>query len=720
MGWLSNMFNKSPNEKPVKADNAEIGPDFQPSKGTFFRTLEFPERDLSGNVTGKMWMEAGFVPDTGKWVLWQKAIREVDDVLRGGKASVLSARPLFEKTDFVTAYDQMTTFESSQAAQGCEALPNKTKAKLGGDYYRQFAWREGLMMARSGRLYPFNAEQVNAANHFDAQDIADAKAYLERVRSEQFVPVPIVLPAIDWEKTYDNARDITDKRLNALYFRFDNDINNYDLALQIVGNEKPEVLFAHMRRGGNLKSFETDVTRHMGIIKAALARASAESMELVAESGLSFCVRDGLDTPVELAMTQKRYAHLHIMLSRDGVALANFTDANGTPPAVHAMEIQDRQAFRMLYLEGLDYARADKNGYHLVHHAFANNFIPGVYAWLDEGLPIDHPVKGTSYTGLSVARHHGHAALADFAVKNGANPAAPALPAAVKPAEPAAPAAPVVPAAPDAVPAFTADLLNSDATNDIVEKSARAHAAAGGAFADLDAKGASILELCWKNRKAADTSRDRRALLPVFAVLGVDPSARLSDGTTVLTRAASGLTLDMDFIRAMAPLARDVNAGDAHGNNILHAVQINKNDAVGHSSNVAALLKLFPALDLDRRNADGLSNVGLAIRLNRSQTLKAFAAAATPDLTLETAAGTSYLAMAFTRACGAEKVTGSVKAAAIKVTSDAVREAVLSILESAPDKNAAAVTESLLATMQQEQAPAAMIARLRALSPKQA
>jgi ankyrin repeat protein len=720
MGWLSNMFNKTPNEKPVKAANAEIGPDFQPSKGTFFRTLEFPETTADGAVTGRIWLEAGFQPDTNQWVLWQKSIREVDDVLRGGKSSVMSARPLFEKTDFVTAYDQMTTFEKSQASLGAEPLTNKTKAKLGGDYYKQFAWREGLMMARSGRLFPFNSEQVNAAGHFDAQDIADAKAYLDRVRSEQFVPVPIVLPAVDWEKAYAATQDITDKRLNALYFRFNNDVNNYDLALQIVGNEKPEVLFAHMRRGGNLKSFETDVKQHMGIIKAALARTNAESMELVAESGLSFCVRDGLDTPVELAVSQKRYSHLYVMLSRDGVTLANFADADGTVPAVHAMEQQDRQAFRMLYLEGLDYARADKNGYHIVHHAFANNFIPGIYAWLDEGLPIDHPVKGTAYTGLSIARHNGHAALADFAAKNGANAAAPALPVIAKPAEPVAPVAPVAPVTVDTIPAFTADLLNSDATNDIIEKSARAHAASGGAFDDLDAKGASILELCWKNRKATDASRDRRALLPVFAVLGVDPTAPLSDGTTVLTRAASGLTLDMDFIKAMAPLARDVNKGDAQGNNILHAVQINKNDAVGHSNNVAALLKLFPALDLNRQNADGLSNVGLAIRLNRSQTLKAFAAAAAPDLTLETASGTSYLAMTFTRACAAEKVTGSVKAATIKVTSDAVREAVLDILESAPDKHAAAITESLLAKMQQEQAPAAMISRLRALTPKQA
>ena len=719
MGWLSNMFNKTPNEKPVKAANAEIGPDFQPTKGTFFRTLEFPETGSDGQIMGRVWLEAGFQPDTNQWVLWQKSIREVDDVLRGGKSSVMSARPLFEKTDFVTAYDQMTTFEKSQASLGAEPLTNKTKAKLGGDYFKQFAWREGLMMARSGRLFPFSSEQVNAAGHFDQQDINDAKAYLDRVRSEQFVPVPIVLPAIDWEKAYDATKDITDKRLNALYFRFNNDTTSYDLALQIVGNEKPEVLFAHMRRGGNLKAFETNVTQHMGLIKAALARTNAETMELVAESGLSFCVRDGLDTPVELAVSQKRYAHLYVMLSRDGVNLANFADADGTVPAVHAMQQQDRQAFRMLYLEGLDYARADKNGYHLVHHAFANNFIPGVYAWLDENLPIDHPVKGTAYTGLSIARNHGHAALADFAVKNGANESAPALPAAVKTDEPAPVVAPVTSTVSNKIEPFTADLLNSDATNDIIEKSARAHAAAGGTFNDLDSKGAALLELCWKNRKAADASRDRRALLPVFALLGVDPSAALSDGTTILTRAASGMTLDMDFIKAMAPLARNINAGDAQGNNILHCVQINKNDAVGHSNNVAALLKLFPALDLNRQNNDGLSNVGLAIRLNRSQTLKAFAAAA-PDLTLETASGTSYLAMTFTRACAAEKVTGSVKAATIKVTSDAVREAVLDILESAPEKHSAAITESLIAKMQQEQAPAAMISRLRALTPKQA
>lgn len=716
MKWLSNLFGRSSKKSALAAQSAEITGDFNPAKGTFLRTLEFPETDAQGNVTGKTWMEAGFVPDNKAWVLWQKSIRTMDDVLRGGQSSVLSARPLIEKTTFVNAYDQMTTFETAQRNLGGAPLPQKTRAKLGGDYYKQFAWREGLMMTRSGRLFPFNADTPDAAGHFDAQDIADSQAFHERLRREQFVPVPIVLPAIDWEKAYNARRGTTDQRLNALIYRYNNDIKNYDLALQIVAHEQPEVLYAYMQRGGNLKSFEPNTAQHMGIIRAALARAGAETMELVVESGLSFSVRDGLDTPVELAVSQKRYAHLHLMLSRDGVALANFADANGIPPAIHAMESQDRQAFRMLYLEGLDFSLADKNGWHLIHHAFANDFIPGVYAWLDDNLPIDMPVAGTAYTGISIARDRRHAAIIDFAIKNGANANAPAIPAvtAAAPIEKApAPVAPVpAPAAePVKIPAFSIDLLNGDVTNDTIEQSARAYAATGGTFNGLDARGASLFELCWKNRKESDAARDRRALLPVFAALGADAAAQLTDGTTALTRAASGIALDMDYVRALAPLARDVNNGDAQGNNILHAVQLNRNDAVGHSSNVAALLKLFPALDVDRVNNDGLSNAGLAIRLNRSQTLKAFAAA---NLSQNTASGTSYLAMAFTRACGEVAVTGAPRATAILETSPAVREAVLTLLEK-PGADTAAITKDLLDTMVREQAPAAMIQRLKSL-----
>lgn len=716
MSWLKKIFAPSAGKKPTAPADQTIGDDFKPAKGTFFRTLEFPETDAAGNITGKTWMESGFVPDNNAWTLWQKSIRQTEDVLRGGTATVLSARPLFERTSFASAYDQMTTFETAQRNMGFEPLAVKTRAKLGGDYYKQFAWREGLMMTRSGRLYPYSAQQVNGPGHFDAQDIADANAFLERTRNEQFVPVPIVLPAVDWEKAYEARKDITDRRLNVLYHRYNGDKNDFDLALQIVGQEMPEILFAHLRRGGNPKIFETDPTRHIAIINAALDRGGADVMELLAESGLSFAVRDGADTPVELAISKKRYAHLHIMLSRDGVALANFTDAAGIAPAIHAMETQDRQAFRMLYLEGLDYAAADKDGWHLVHHAFANNFLPGVYAWTDEGLPIDMPVNGAPHTGLSIARARGHAALADFAVKNGANPAAPDLAATPAIAADPAPAAPMAAPAPTApVPAFTPDLLNSDLDNDTIIASATAHHAAGGTFTALDSRSNALFELCWKNRKDNDPSRDRRNLITVFAGLGADPAARLDDGTTTLTRAASGMALDMDYINTLAPFAGEVNAGDDQGNNILHALQLNRHDAVGHSNNIAALLKTFPALDINRANADGYSNVGLAIRLNRSQTLKAFAAGA-PDLSLATKSGISYLTLAFTAACADAPVAGAARAATIKATSDAVRDAVVTILEQ-PGANRSAVTDTLLGTMVKEQAPEALIRRLTALKP---
>src|SRR5688572_8847339 len=90
MSFLSNMFNDDA-KPPAKAESPlvnEVGAEFRPLQGGFFRTLEYPEVDSTGQPTGKCWLEAATDPKTGDWVLWQKSIRMTDDMLTGGKSSI--------------------------------------------------------------------------------------------------------------------------------------------------------------------------------------------------------------------------------------------------------------------------------------------------------------------------------------------------------------------------------------------------------------------------------------------------------------------------------------------------------------------------------------------------------------------------------------------------------------------------------------------------------
>jgi ankyrin repeat protein len=729
-GFLEYMFSSPSETSPLSPSTAnavaEIAKDYKPTKGAFFRTLEFPETDETGTVTGKVWMEAGLDPATGSWVLWQKSIRKQDDVLVGGTSNVMSARALFEKTTFVNAYDQMTTFELAQKTLGIAPMTNKTPAKLGGDYFRQFAWRENLMMSRSGRLYPIGDEMASAANTFDEEDLVGAKKFLERLKTEQFVPVPLQLPTTDWEKAYQADKTLIDQRLNVLYFKHKDDKNNPDLAMQIVAYERPLVLYAHLKGGWKPKIYEDNAELHFKLVKAAIDRTGVDTLSLLAEAGLSFYVSHNDETPLELVLQQRRYSHLYVMLSRDNAKLANYPDASGNMPAVMAMAQKDQQAFRMLYLEGLDYAHADKDGWKLIHHAFDDGFMPGVYAWLDEGLPIDEPIAGTGLTGVSLARARGNQPLIDFAVEHGANPNAPEVPAAATPVTTPAPVAiPVVPvAAATAAPQdFTLDMLNSAATNAEIEAAAIAYSEAGGSFTMVNDAGLSVFELCWKNQKPKP-ELDRRALIPVFGRLGADASALLDNGTTVPVKAVSGTTIDLNFIRAIEPFVKNINTPDANGNIILHALQMNASDVVGHSNNVSALLKLFPTLDLNLQNSDGYSNIGLAIRLNRSQTLKLFVPnAASADWSQTTNGGWSLLDLAFTAACGTERVTGAPRATRIVTASDATRTAVLDMLGRAARKDTLTQTfnrqrpdgKTLAATLAEENAPVPVVTRLTSL-----
>jgi ankyrin repeat protein len=718
MSFLSNIFNGD-SKPPAKAEPSplvnEVGAEFRPLHGGFFRTLEYPEVDATGTPTGKCWLEAATDPKTGDWVLWQKSIRMTDDMLTGGKSSVMTSKMLFDKTTFVNCYDQMTTFEQAQQSMGMEPLPNKTPAKLGSEYFRQFAWREGLMMSRSGRLYPMVDEKIAAENFFDAKDIAGRLAFLERERAEQFVPVPIQLPQADWKICYEARKELTDQRLNHLYSRYKGDKDNFDLALQIVGQEVPEVLYAHMQNGFNPKIYETDPPKHFALLKAAVERSGVDSLDVLSDAGLSFQVQGDGQTPLEVALQQHHYSHLHVMLSRDGAQLAKYADASGVSPPVCAMMLQDNQAFRMIHLEGIDYDAVDSSGWTLLHHAVAQNFMRGVYAWLDEGLSIDAPIKGTEFTALSIARHGGSQSMVDFLLKHGAKPDAPEIKdteVVKKQSSTEAVQAPV--------PDYDISMLSSAMTNDEIAASAKAFIAKGGNINQTDAKNLSTFELCWKNKKPKP-ELDRRALMLTLAGLGADPSAQLPDGTTALTRAVSGSALDMDYLKALAPLAIDVNAGDAKGNNILHALQMNNSEQVGLSAQVEAVMKLFPALDINVQNKQGLSNVGLAIRLDRSQTLKLFQAGPPADWTQTTAAGWSYLDLAFTKACAKERIEGSAKAARIVAASEKVRALVLDMLEQVPpDGTLNAVInrrrpddETLPEAMAAEGAPVEMIGRLR-------
>ena len=722
MGFLSNMFNKDA-KVPGAVDSTpqvhETDASFRPLKGTFFRTQEFPEVDAQGQPTGKCWMEASTDPKTGDWVLWQKSIRMMDDPLSGEKTGVMNSKMLFEKTNFTNCYDQMTTFEQAQQSMGMEALKNKNPAKLGGDYFKQFAWREGLMNSRSGRLYPIDGDKVNANNFFEAKDLDDRKAFIERLHAEQFVPVQIQLPLTDWKKAYESRKDQTDQRLNYLVnSRYGGDKDSLDLALQVVGQEVPEVLYAYLQNGFNPKIYQDDPAKHFALLKAAIDRSGIDSLSLLSDAGVSFQVQSQGQTPLEVALQQHHYSHLHIMLSRDGAQLAKYPDESGVTPPIAAMMLKDNQAFRMIALEGIDFDAVDKSGWALVHHAFAQDFISGVYAWLDEGLNIDTTVKGTEITGLSIARHLNHQALVDFAIKHGANPAAPEI------TDPAVMAKQTSTAAVQApVAEYNIAMLNSGATNDEIAASAKAFVAAGGNLNQLDAKNQTVFDLCWKNQKPKP-ELNRRNLMATLAGLGADPGAALPDGTMALNRAVSAAALDMDYLKAIAPFATDANAADAKGNTILHALQLNNSEQVGLSAQVDAILKLMPTLDLNIQNKQGLSPLGLAIRLDRSQTLKLFQdQAQTPDWTQTTQSGWSYLDLAFTKAAAKEKIAGCPKADRTLFASDKLRGLVLDMLDQAPVDQGGTLNDiinrprpdgqTLIDAMTSESAPEASIERLK-------
>jgi hypothetical protein len=150
---------------------------------------------------------------------------------------------------------------------------------------------------------------------------------------------------------------------------------------------------------------------------------------------------------------------------------------------------------------------------------------------------------------------------------------------------------------------------------------------------------------------------------------------------------------------------------------------MNSSETVGMSGNVAAILKLFPALDLNRQNKDGFSNIGLAVRLNRGQTLKLFTVA--PDLKQTTASGWSLLDLAFTSATGLEKVPGVARADKITATSESTRTAFLDLLTRGAKTDAPSLTaafnrtrpdgRTLAAALREESAPAPLLMRLKAL-----
>ncbi len=722
--WFSNMFNKDAQVPPPAASAPhvdEIPATYHPLKGSFFRTQEYPQVDANNQATGKCWLEAGVDPKTGTWVLWQKDIRTTDDPLTDKKATIMSSRILAEKSTFVNCYDQMVTFEQSQQSLGMQPLPNKSPGKMGGDYFRQFAWREGLMNSRSGRLYPVQGDDVNinTNNFFDAADIEARKEYLERLRAEQYVPVAITLPQTDWKKAYEANKTQVDTRLNGLIHKFGDNKESFDLALQVIGQETPEVIYAFLQRGFNPKIFEAEPDKHFAIVKAAIDRQGIDPLNLISEAGMSFQVCSQGQTPLEVALQEHHYSHLHVMLSRDGAQLVKFADETGVMPAVAAMMLQDNQAFRMMYLEGIDFDAADKAGWYVIHHAVAQNFMQGIYAWLDEGLSVDASVKGTEYTPLSIAKHQHNQAIADFLLKHGANPNAPEI------ADAAAVAAQTSKDAVAAAPVadYNIAMLNSGATNDEILASAKAFVAAGGNLNQVDAKGKSLFEICWTNQKPK-ADLNRRLLMPELAGLGADPGAQLPDGSTALNRAVGGASLDLEYVRALAPLTANANAADAKGNTVLHAIQLNNSEQVGLSAQVDALLKLFPTLDVNAQNKQGLSPLGLAIRLDRSQTLKLFQAGEQqPDWTQSTQAGWSYLDLAFTKACAKERIPGCPKADRVMAATDKTRGLVLDMLDQAPPDQGANLNavinrprpdgQTLIDAMTSESAPADSIDRLK-------
>ena len=753
-GWagVTSLFSRSsaaaptaiPSAIPTASLAVALTESFRPQKGTFFQTQEYPVPNETGEVIGREWFEATYVKASDSWILWKKSVVKRADDLTNEMVYVVSSSALMEKTSFVTAFDQMVTFEEAQKSLGIAPLTNKTPMKLGGDYFRQFAWREGLIISRSGRLYPYrDGETPTASNTFDGEEMKTRSAFIERARAEEFVPIPLVVPSVNWDRAYAADKDRVDTRLAAVKYRYQNDRDNFDLAMQVVSNEDPAVLWAHLQSGFAPQIFHTQPDRHFALVKAAIDRDNIEVIDMLSHAGIGFYVRHDNSTPMRHALRNRRYSHIHAMLSRDGATLANFTSEDGAHPSTDAITLQDRQAFLRLAMEKMDYTYTDPQGWQMVHHGFAHDFRAAIYAWLGENLNIDAPIAGTAFTGLSIAKANDNKPLVQFAIQRGANsavaaytPPVPELPPATAAVEGQAPlgafaqkvaatlgdqnvqaelvgqihsmviaketetlttalkelaqlrqqSSDISAKTDDLVRAigetplpskrsFILHLLNSDYPNEAIENIVSAYAAAGGPFNLVGAAGETVWETCWKNQKAKP-EYNRRSLIPVFGKLA-DPAAQLSDGTTQLTRAAGTTVFDTDFIKALAPFAHDANQSDARGNNVLHALQLNSNDQVVRSSNFEAIAKLFPVVDLNQPNKDGYSNVGLAIRLDRPQTLKLLVAKPAIDLCQITESGWSYFDIAFTKACEQAKVTGAPKANKIITISDATRDVVI-------------------------------------------
>ncbi len=666
--------NSAAPELPAALVQNEIDKDFVPTQGNFMRTLEYPEFDLDGNVTGKTWMEAALDEGTQKWVLWNKSVSKTDDLLTNKKTDMVTSRVLMKAISFVEAYDQMTTFERAKAAMDIPVLPTQTPAKLSVDYYKQFAYREGLIMSKSGRLYPYDEQNLQASNYFDLDDIKNSETFLKRLRSEQFIAEPIEQPTTDWEASYQKVKATTDERLNALLARHGQNKEDFSLALQIVGQEKPEVLYAFIKRGFNPKIFEADSTQHFMLMKAALERIEIGPLFMLSEAGVSFYAQHNDETPVEIALQNRRYSHLNVMLARDGETLANYTDESGHTSFVSAIQLQDRQAFRMFYLAGIDFEKTDAKGWYMIHHAFKHSFVPAINVWLAEELPIDVSIKGTHYTGVSIAKNNQDQTLIEYAVEHGANPNAPAF----------IEASPVDEKQTGKEKEFDLDIFYSDAPNEEILELARNYAHHGGDLNTLNRKGQHVLEICWQ-KKNTKPELNRRNLIASLSELGADPSEQLEDGSTVLTRLAAAANFDADFFKTLAPLALNQNASDADGNTVMHHMLLNKNQAVSHTNNLLLVIKELPDLDLNAPNNNGLSSFALAILTSKSRALKSIIAQkdGKVDWGGSTSKGWSLLDLAFTQAA---KTEASTVPTATQGVSAQTRDAVLEAINQTTDK----------------------------------
>lgn len=644
---FSRIFGHKPKSEPLSLPGSplenQVSQDFIPQRGEFFRTLDYAEHDLEGTPIGKMWMEAGCDDDSKKWVLWKKSITKKRDILTGEVAPVLVSNILIRDISFIEAYDQMTTFELSMGTIGREKLDTTNPLKLAGDYYKNFAYREGLVMSKSGRLYPFNGKNVNAANHFSADDITAATAFLERLKAEQFIAEPIIQPTKNWEDIYETNKQATEMRLNVLLSRFNQDTTHPDLLLQVIGHEKPEVLIGLMKRGFTIKTCEENAQLHFNILAAAIERQDIGTLQILSDSGLGFCVQSGEETPTEIAIEKRRYSHLNMMLSRDGEKLVNFADKNGHTAAITAIQQKDRQAFRMLYLSGINWDKVDQNGWLLIHHAIQHGFVPALNVWEAEQLPIDAPIKGTSFTAVSIAKANNDQLMLDYAQRRGAN-----MDAMTYEKTQSESAEVDLLTGP-----FDMNILYSQKTNDEILTSAANYVSNGGNLNVVNIKGESLYEVCWA-RTNDNPSLDRRALIEGFSNLGADPSLQLEDGTTPLTRLASAPSFDIDYFKAIAPFAKHHNATDANGNNALHTLLLNPSQAATHTNNILLVVRSLPQLDLNKQNDNGHSSYALAIIKGKARALTTIFSEKTDhiDWSAPDKKGWNLLDLAFTQAAG--------------------------------------------------------------------